>query len=69
MNNYMYFILTIVPDCELKDHFTDSTEILFSKLRFAGLNYHLLKLSFFTDPYCAGSLTLTVRGYLISFAY
>ena len=33
---------------------TDSTEMLFSKLRSAGLNYHLPKLSFFTDPYCAG---------------
>ena len=34
--------------------FTDSTEILFSTLRCAGLNYHLPKLSFFTDLYCAG---------------
>ena len=34
--------------------FTDSSEILFSKLRSAGLNYHLPKLSFFTDSYCAG---------------
>ena len=42
---------------------TDSTKILFSqillksffsKLGSAGLNYHLPKLSFFTDPYCAG---------------
>ena len=41
---------------------TDSTEILFSqilliffsKLGSAGLIYHLSKLSFFTDPYCAG---------------
>ena len=33
---------------------TDSTEIFFSKLRSAVLNYHLPKLSFFTDPYCAG---------------
>ena len=40
----------------------DSTEILFSqsllnffsKLGSAGLNYHLPKLSFFTDPFCAG---------------
>ena len=31
---------------------TDSTEILFSKLRSAGLNYNLP--SFFTDSYCAG---------------
>ena len=36
----MYLILTNVPD--------------FSKLRSAGLNYHLLKLSFFTDPYYVG---------------
>ena len=33
---------------------TDSTEISFSKLRSAGLNYHLPKLSFFADPNCAG---------------
>ena len=33
---------------------TDSTEILFSKLRPAGLNYHLPKHKFFTFPYCAG---------------
>ena len=39
----------------LKIIFTDSTEILFSKLRSAVLNYHLPKLSvFFTQ-------TLTVR--------
>ena len=31
---------------------TDSTEIFFSKLRSAGLNYNLQ--SFFTDSYCAG---------------
>ena len=36
--------------------FSDSTEILFAKLTSSGLNYHLPKLSFFTDPYCAGSL-------------
>ena len=41
---------------------TDSTEIFFSKLRSAGLNYHLPKLSFFTDPYCAG-------GYVIRITY
>ena len=45
---------------------TDSTEIFFSKLKSAGLNYHLPKLSFFTDPYGAGvsnkhcSLTLFI---------
>ena len=33
---------------------TDSTEILFSKLRSAGLNFHLPKRKFFTFPYCAG---------------
>ena len=41
---------------------TDSTEILFSqillifspKLGSARLNFHMPKLSFFTDPYCAG---------------
>ena len=47
----------------LKIIFTDSTEILFSKLRSTGLNYHFPKLSFFTDPYCAGG------GYLINIAY
>ena len=31
---------------------TDSTQIFFSKLRSAGLNYNLP--SFFTDSYCAG---------------
>ena len=40
---------------------TDSTEIFFSKLRSAGLNYNLP--SFFTDSYCAGG------GYLLSIAY
>ena len=34
---------------------TDSTEIFFSKLRSAGLNYYLP--SFFTDPYCAGGVS------------
>ena len=33
---------------------TDSTEIFFSKLRSAGLNYNLS--SFFTDSYCAGGI-------------
>ena len=33
---------------------TDSTEIFFSKLRSAGLNYNLP--SFFTDSYCAGGI-------------
>ena len=33
---------------------TDSTEIFFSKLRAAGLNYNLP--SFFTDSYCAGGI-------------
>ena len=63
MNNFVYLILTNVPDCKLKDHvhrfylnlvFTDSTKnLFFSKQGSAGLNYHLPKLSFFTDPYCA----------------
>ena len=35
-----------------KGVYTDSTEIFFSKLRSAGLNYNLP--SFFTDSYCAG---------------
>ena len=33
---------------------TDSAEILFSKLRSAGLNYNLP--SFFTESYCAGGI-------------
>ena len=33
---------------------TDSTEIFFSKLRSAGLNYNMP--SFFTDSYCAGGI-------------
>ena len=39
---------------------TDPTEILFSKLRAAGLNYHLPEPNFL--------LTLTVRGFLIGIA-
>ena len=40
----------------LKISCTDSIEA-FSKLRFAGLNHHLPKLSvFFTDPYSAGDI-------------
>ena len=34
--------------------FTDSSEIFFSKLRSAGLNYNLPNL--FTDSYCAGGI-------------
>ena len=49
----MYFILINVPDCKLKYHLTDYAEIMFSKLRPAGLNHHLQTLSFFTDAYCA----------------
>ena len=37
-----------------KIFFTDFTEIFFSELGIAGSNYYLPKLSFFTDPYCAG---------------
>ena len=33
---------------------TDPTEIFFSKLRSAGLNYNLF--CFFTDSYCAGDI-------------
>ena len=65
MNNFVYLILTNVLDCKLLDllHrfylnlvFTHSTEIFFSRLGSAGLNYHLPKLSFFTDPYCVGGI-------------
>ena len=65
MSPYMFFVyvcvfdLNKVPDCRLKDNMHRSTEISF--LRSAGLkvrerakNYHLSKLSYFTDPYCAG---------------
>ena len=52
MNNFVYLIVINVPDCKIIC--TDSTEILFSKLRSAGLNYHLPKSKFFTFPYCAG---------------
>ena len=37
---------------------TDSTEVFFSKLRSAGLNYNLP--SFFTDSYCAGGILLAL---------
>ena len=47
---------------------TDSTEILFSKLRSAGLNYHLPKCNFFTFPYLAGRGE-GEGGDLISIAY
>ena len=66
MNNFVYLILTNVQDCKLlKIICTDSTEILFSQILLksffsilgsAGLNYHLPKLSFFTDNYCAGGI-------------
>ena len=54
--------LSAVCDCGISPSYslsikiicTDSTEILFSKLRSAGLNYHLPKQNLFTFPYCAG---------------
>ena len=45
---------------------TDSTEILFTKLRSAGLNCHLSKLKFFTFPYLGGG---GGGWYLINIAY
>ena len=54
MNIFVYLILINVQIASLKIICTDSTEILFSKLRSADLNNHLPKLSFFTDPFCAG---------------
>ena len=45
----------------IKINCTASTEILFSKLRSAGLKFHLPKLSFL--------LTLTVWVYLIRITY
>ena len=50
----MYLILTILQIASLKIICTDSTEIFLSKLKSAGLNYHLPKLSIFTEPYGAG---------------
>ena len=60
MNNFVYMFQI----ASFKIICTDSTDILFSqilliffsKLRSAGLNYHLPKLSFFTDPNCAGGI-------------
>ena len=56
MNNFVYLILTNVPDC------TDSTLILFSQIllkSFFQTRVCLFELSlakFFTDPYCAGGI-------------
>ena len=44
---------------------TDSTEIFFSKLRSAGLNYNLP--SFFTDSYCAGGGGVSNKHCLLTF--
>ena len=58
---FAYLILTKFQIAGLRIICTDSTEISF--LRSAGLkvrerakNYHLSKLSYFTDPYCAGGI-------------
>ena len=60
MNNFVYLILTNVPDCKLKDHlhrfylnlvFTYSTDIFFFKTKVCWFELSLAK--FFTDPYCA----------------
>ena len=42
---------------------TDSTEIFFSKLKSAGLNYNLP--SFFTDSYCAGVSNCLLTFFII----
>ena len=56
MNNFVYLILTNVPDCKLKDHlhrfylnlvFTDSTEIFFFKTRVCWFELSLAKTKFF----------------------
>ena len=48
MNIFVYFILPNVPDCNLKDQsFTDSTEILFSRLTVRGLSNKYCLLTFF----------------------
>ena len=54
MNNFVYLILKKFKIASFKFIYTDSTEILFSKLRSAGLNYHLPKHKFFAVPYCVG---------------
>ena len=55
----LLFVIELFPDHTrlvfLKIIFIDSTGILFSKLRSAGVNYYLPKLSFFTAPYCGVS--------------
>ena len=61
MNNFVVFDLNKCSRLHLHRFylnlvFTDSTEIFFSKRGSAGLNYHLPKISFFTDPYCAGGI-------------
>ena len=48
MHEGVWFFEKIIFVC------TDSTEIFFSKLRSAGLNYNMT--SFFTDSYCAGGI-------------
>ena len=56
VNIYVFWSLQMFQNAGLKIIFTDSAEILFSKIRSAGLNYHLPQLSFsqtITDPYCA----------------
>ena len=46
---------TLPIQCRHIEHVcTDSSEIFFSKLKSAGLNYNLP--SFFTDSYCAGGI-------------
>ena len=56
MNNFVYLILQMFQIASVKIICTDSTEILFSKLRSAGLIYHLPKRKFFTFSYCAGGI-------------
>ena len=62
MNNFVFDLNKMFQTANFKIICTKSTEILFSKLRSAGFNYHLPKGKFFL-------LFLTVRGYLISIAY
>ena len=56
MNNFVYLILKMFQIARFNIICIDSTEIFFSKLESAGLNYHLPKLCFFNDPYCAGGI-------------
>ena len=54
MNIFVYLISQKFQIASLKTFAQILLKSFFSKLRSAELNYHLPKLSSFTDPYCAG---------------